>query len=184
MLKSLTNRQRSTPRQVRPLLKPVQLKPDQDRPSLEMIRIPVFRVHYQALERFITAVYRSCEVDFLDAAGAVPGMIPEFDVTGKLPEGRDWEKRIDWIKSGGRISRYASLVLELLVFEKYIPAGKYIIDTKAAPDPTEVYKQLITTHLDPLHPQCLAFKDRHANDVTFTKRAALVDAAVMESLSA
>jgi hypothetical protein len=184
MLTSLVNRQRSTPKQVRPLLKPAQLKPDQGRPTLEMIRVPVFRVHYQALERFISTVYRSREVDFLEAAGAVPGMVPEFDVTGKVPGGRDWDKRIDWIKSGGNVNRFGYLVLELLAFEKYIPPGKYIIDTKAAPDPTEVYKQLITTYLDPLHPQCLTFKDRHANDAQFTKRAALVDAAVMERLSA
>jgi hypothetical protein len=179
----LINRQPAA-KQPRPLRKPSPLKPDQERPTLEMIRIPIFRVHYKALEKFIAEVYRSCEVDFLAAADAVPGMVPEFDVTGKLPDGREWDKRIDWIKSGGRVSRYAYLILELLAFEKYIPIGKYVVDTKTVPDPTEVYKQILMEHRNPLHPTCMAFKQKHAGNAQFIQRAACVDAALMERTSA
>ncbi len=153
-------------------------------PMLEMVRIPMFRVHHEAIERFVKQVYRSSEVNFLEAAGITRGMVPEYLVDGRLPEGGHTRERVQYIKSGRAITKYAHLLLNVLAKDKWIPKGTYIVDTRKLPDVTEVYKELLRSTRSPQSEQCLAFKEKHKNDSVFVQRAALCDQAWNDRFSA
>ena len=51
------------------------------KPALPMIQLPVYRVKQRHLEAYLASVYRMDSFDFLLAAGATPGMCPEYLVT-------------------------------------------------------------------------------------------------------
>jgi hypothetical protein len=56
----------------------------------------------------------------------------------------------------------------------FIPAGKYVIDTKARPSPISVYTELLNQLGDPDHPECVAFRKKH-RDPRFQQRAKTLD---------
>jgi hypothetical protein len=104
--------------------KPHQM-PTNPKPKLMAAIVPVFRVKYQELERFIERVF-GFEFDLLFATGCINGVCPEYQVHGAGPQ----------ITSGqatdlrrGRRSRNLPLILEVLAADGYIPTGRYIIDT-------------------------------------------------------
>lgn len=153
-------------------------------PVLEMIRIPMFRVHHTAIEQFVKQIYKTSEVNFLTAAGVTPGMVPEYFVNGKLPEGAATMRRVAHIKSGRPVSKHAHLLLNLLGKDGWIPKGTYIVDTKELPDPTEVYKELLRTTRNPQGDLCLKFKDKHKSNAEFVRRSGLCDQAWIDRFSA
>ena len=59
------------------------------RPVLEMVQLPIFRVHYRRLEEYLARVYRMEGFDFLLASGAAPGLVPEYAVSPVLPPAED-----------------------------------------------------------------------------------------------
>ena len=58
------------------------------RPVLEMVQLPIFRVHYRRLEEYLAKVYRMEDFDFLRATGAGPGLVPEYAVSPALRRAR------------------------------------------------------------------------------------------------
>lgn len=99
------------------------------KPKMEMVQLPIFRVHYRRLEEYLAAVYRIEGFDFLLASGAVPGLVPEYAVSPTLPPSEDARRRADAIRAGRR-TRDVALILNVLCLDGFIPAGKYIIDTR------------------------------------------------------
>jgi hypothetical protein len=70
--------------------------------------------------------------NFLLASGTVPGLVPEYAVSPTLPPSEDARRRADAIRAGRR-TRDVALILNVLCLDGYIPAGKYIIDTRPEP---------------------------------------------------
>ena len=50
-----------------------------------MVQLPIYRVKQRHLEAYLAKVYRMDDFDFLLAAGATPGMCPEYLVSPALP---------------------------------------------------------------------------------------------------
>ncbi len=100
--------------------------PTDPKPKLPAQIIPVFRVRYRDLEDYIQRVF-GFDFDILFATGCTNGMCPEYQLTGQgtITMGR----QANDIRQGRR-TRSLQLILEVLVADKYIPAGRYIIDTK------------------------------------------------------
>jgi hypothetical protein len=116
--------------------KPPPKPPGGPKPVLEMVQLPIFRVHYRRLEEYLAKVYRMEGFDFLLASGAVPGLIPEYAVSPTLPPAQDAHDRADAIRSGRR-TRDVALILNVLCRDGFIPAGRYIIDTRPKPSPID-----------------------------------------------
>lgn len=98
----------------------------ENKPKLPIKQVPVFRVHYQDLEKFINAVF-GFEFDFLFAAGVTNKTGVEYTVTGELPT-PSWEQKAAELRQGRR-SRSIPLILAVLARDQYIPAGYYTIVT-------------------------------------------------------
>lgn len=120
---------RSRPR-VEPVLKPLPVP--NPKPTLEMTRLPVFRVKQKHLEAYIATIYRF-EFDFLIATGQVAGMMIEYKVDGSIPS-EAWTQRAHELRCGKR-TRDMNLILNVLAHDEFIPKGKYVIDTTAPPKP-------------------------------------------------
>ncbi len=116
------------------------------KPRLEMVQLPIFRVHYRRLEDYLVTVYHMTEFDFLKASGAGPGLVPEYGVSAVLPPAQDAQRRADAIRAGRR-TQDVPLILTTLCIDGYIPPGKYIIDTRPEPPPIDVLQ------VDPRQPQ-------------------------------
>lgn len=151
------------------------------RPVLEMTQLPIFRVHYRRLEEYLEKVYRMEGFDFLLASGAVPGLVPEYAVSRTLPPSEDARRRADAIRTGRR-TQNVGLILNVLCLDGFIPAGKYIIDTRPETQPIEHYKALLRKTGNPLSADCIAFRDAHRQDRAFTRLAAEIDTAVLDAL--
>jgi hypothetical protein len=151
------------------------------RPVLEMTQLPIFRVHYRRLEEYLAKVYRMEGFDFLFASGAVPALVPEYAVSPTLPPAEDARRQADAIRDGRR-SRDVALILNVLCQDGYIPAGKYIIDTRPEPSPIDQYRALLRKTGNPLSAECVAFRDAHRQDRVFTRIAAEIDTAVLKAL--
>ena len=149
-----------------------------EKPRLKAKVIPVFRVHYQDLEEYIQQVF-GFEFDFLFATGFVNGMCPEYQVTGSIPP--IMENQVQDLRQGRR-TKNVMLIVNVLVRDGYIPAGKYIIDTHKRPDPTNVYHSLLLQTRDPLAPECLQFKEEHKGDLQLMDRVKTMDEAAIEQL--
>jgi hypothetical protein len=141
-----------------------------------MIHLPIFRVKQRKLEEYVTLVYRMRDFDFLKATGYTPGMIPEYQVTGTLPESYFARRQVDAIRRGDRV-RDIPLILNTLAADGHIPPGKYLIDTHPEPPPIDLYTFLLRSTEDPLHPDCLAFKEEHKADRTFMEQSIHLDRA-------
>lgn len=113
---------RNRPRPVKPPRK----MPTNPKPTLEMLQMPVFRVHRNALESYITKVF-GFEFDFCLAAGVTEGMCVEYAVDGVLPS-VEWERRAGELRSGRR-TREVRLILNTLAHDRYIPKGHYTVST-------------------------------------------------------
>jgi hypothetical protein len=145
-----------------------------------MIQLPVYRVKQRHLEAYLASVYRMDSFDFLLAAGATPGMCPEYLVTPVLPPATSARQEADRIRQGHR-SRNLPLILNVLCVDGFIPAGRYTIDTHPEPPPGQVYRELLIETADPNHLRCTAFKREHRSNRAFTQLAARMDQAVMEA---
>jgi hypothetical protein len=150
------------------------------RPILPMIQLPIYRVKQRHLEAYLAKVYRMDGFDFLLAAGATPGMCPEYLVNPALPPALSARLEADRIRQGRR-SRNVALLLNVLCLDGYIPAGRYTIDTHPEPPPGQVYRALLIETGDPNHPRCAAFKREHRGNRAFTQLAAQMDSAVLEA---
>ena len=70
------------------------------RPVLEMVQLPIFRVHYRRLEEYLAKVYRMEDFDFLRATGPGPGLVPEYAVSPALPPRLDAARQAEAIRAG------------------------------------------------------------------------------------
>jgi hypothetical protein len=130
------------------------------KPILEMVQLPIFRVRYRRLEEYLANVYGMEGFDFLSASGAVPGLVPEYAVCPLLPPSENARRRADAIRAGRR-TRDVALILNVLCLDGFIPAGKYIIDTRPEMPPIEHYKVLLRKTGNPLSAECVTFRDAH-----------------------
>lgn len=151
------------------------------KPVLEMVRLPIFRVHYRRLEEYLVKVYRMEGFDFLLASGAAPGLVPEYGVNAVLPPSEDARRRADAIRAGRR-SRDVLLILNVLCLDGFIPAGKYIIDTRAEPAIIDQYRALLRQTGTPESKECVTFRRAHRDHKTFIRLAAEIDMAVLNAL--
>ena len=150
------------------------------KPVLPMVQLAIFRVHYRRLEEYLAKVYRMEDFDFLRATGAGPGLVPEYAVSPALPPALDAARQAEAIRAGRR-TQNVSLILNVLCIDGYIPAGKYIIDTRPEPSPAQVYQTLLIETGDPNHLRCVAFKREHHHERAFAQLAAQMDKAVLEA---
>lgn len=139
----------------------------------------VCRVHFRALEAYLEKVYRIRDYNVCMASGAKGEMIPEYDVSDKLPPAPNIRQQVDNIRRGRR-TRNLGLILNVLCMEGFIPAGKYVIDTREDLHPIVRYTELLNDTHDPLDPRCLALKEQHQHDREFMKRAKLLDKLTVE----
>ena len=72
-------------------------------------------------------------------------------------------------------------VAGVLCLDGYIPAGKYIIDTRPETPLSQVYRALLMKMGDPNHPRCAAFKREHHANRAFMQLAVQMDKAVAEA---
>ena len=149
------------------------------KPTLPMTQLPIFRVHYQALEEYVARVYHMMEYNFIWATGAIAGMTPEYVVGTQLPPAHDANQRAADIRLGHR-TQNVGLILTVLCIDGFIPAGTYIIDTRTPTPPIDVYRALLEETRDVCDPQCIAYRSRHNSDPEFKKRAALLDHAILD----
>jgi hypothetical protein len=150
------------------------------KPTLQMTQLPVYRVKQRHLEAYLAKVYRMDGFDFLLAAGATPGMCPEYRVSPALPPAWSAQQEADRIRRGHPL-RNVGLILNVLCLDGCIPAGQYTIDTHPEPPPGQVYRALLMKTADPKHPDCVGFKRAHRQDKPFTQLAAQMDKAVWEA---
>lgn len=151
------------------------------RPMLEMVQLPIFRVHYRRLEEYLAMVYRMEDFDFLLASGAAPGLVPEYAVNGALPPSDDARRRADAIRAGRR-TRDVSLILNVLCLDALIPAGKYIIDTRPEPAILDQYRAVLRQTGTPESEECRDFRHAHQGDKTFMRLAAEIDTQMLAVL--
>lgn len=177
MLNPIVQRTPAPPKPRRNLLE--QLGP---KPVLEMERVPHFRVFYGTLERYIETVFRLKDFDFFIATGCKPGECPEYVVDGKLPS-VTWVQRANELRTGKR-TRSIPLILAVLAADKYIPTGLYVINTHMPPDPVGVYTLILEQTRNPLHPDAIAYKEKHRGNETFMTRAAILEQTLLERLAA
>jgi len=73
-------------------------------------------------------------------------------------------------------------VLTVLWADGYIPAGRYLIETRPETPPVEHYKALLRKSGGPLSAECIAFRDARRQDRAFTRLAAEIDTAALNAL--
>ena len=161
--------------------KPPAKPPAGPKPILEMVQLPIFRVHYRRLEEYLVKVYRMEGFDFLLASGAAPGLVPEYAVNGALPPSDDARRRADAIRAGRR-TRDVALILNVLCLDGCIPAGKYIIDTRPEPAVPDQYRLLLRQTGTPESEECRAFRHAHQDDKAFIRLAAEIDTQMLAAL--
>jgi hypothetical protein len=159
--------------------KPVWRMPTDPKPVLKASLIPVFRVHYEDVEAYIKLVF-GFEYDLLMATGCKGGAIPEFHVTGHL-ENDAHRRQAMSLRNGQRVKSLA-LILNVLAADEYIRRGKYIVDTRGKPEPTQAYRNLLEAGFAPDSRECMAFKTEHGQNMTFMERAVILDAAALEQM--
>jgi hypothetical protein len=160
---------------------PAETPPAGPKPKLEMVQLPIFRVHYRRLEKYLGTVYHMEGFDFLRATGAGPGLVPEYVVSPTLPPSYDAIRQAEAIRAGRR-TQNVPLILTTLCIDGFIPAGKYIIDTRPEPAPIEQYRTLLRTTGTPESKECIAFRQSHRSDKAFIRLAAEIDNQVLAVL--
>lgn len=158
--------------------KPPHRMPIDPKPTLELFRLPYYRVHYKALEAYVKTVF-GFDFDFLFAASTSQGIAVDYTVNGQL-DSIAWERRAGDLRRGQR-TRDVVLILNVLAHDGYIPRGQYTISTRKLPDPTNEYRALLQRIGDPQAPECIRFKQQHKSDKTFVGRAAILDKTFAEA---
>lgn len=149
-------------------------------PKLEIVDDPPFRrVHYRALEVYLAKVYRLTRFNVLKTAGVSHGIYPEYHIGTEIPP--HLQAAADQIRTGAHCHNLG-LVLTVLCADHYIPADQYIIDTRRKEDPIKAYKRLLQQTLNPIHPDCVRFKEKHRSIPRFRKRARIIDRSLVEWL--
>lgn len=161
--------------------KPPAPTPAGPKPKLDMVQLPIFRVHYRKLEAYLCQVFHFDGFDFLRASGACPGLVPEYMIGPNLPPSGDAQHRASAIRAGRR-THDVGLILTVLCADGYIPAGKYIIDTKPETPPLEQYKALLRRTRTPESEECRKFRAAHRHDKHFTRVVAEIDTQVLAAL--
>lgn len=151
------------------------------KPQLPMMVSKEFRVHYLDLQAYLAKVLRMDDYDLLRATGITHGLFPEYLVTGLMPPASNIGQQTDNIRRGRR-TRDLGLVLNVLCLDGFIPRGKYVIDTTVVPVPIIVYTSLMNRHLNPNHPECVAFKKKHRSQ-EFQRRAKILDKLTLEHMA-
>jgi hypothetical protein len=165
-------------RRDKPPLRPQVWPAGTPKPKLPAIQLPIYQVHYRALEMFLDKVYRMRDYDFRRATGAQPGMTPEYRVQAALPQAGDADEQADRIRCGRRTTSVA-LILNVLCIDGFIPAGTYRFDMREKPSAIHTYRALLEKRRNPFDPECVRFREAHT-DITFVKQAAILDDAVLE----
>ena len=150
------------------------------KPVLPMVQLPIYRVKQRHLEAYLAKVYRMDDFDFLLAAGATPGMCPEYLVSPALPPACGAQQEADRIRRGHR-SRNVALILNVLCLDGYIPAGRYTIDTHPEPPPGQVYRALLIEDRRSQPPPVRGLQTGAPPASAFTQLAAQMDKAVLEA---
>lgn len=132
-----------------------------------------FRVHYLDLKAYLAKVYRMKDYDVLRSMGITSGLFPEYFINGEMPDTPNLNQQMDNVRRGRR-TRNLPLILNMLCQDGFIPAGKYVIDTRPPVDPYIEYSKLLEKLQDPDHPDCVAFKKVHP-DPTFNTKAGHLD---------
>jgi len=133
---------------------------------------PICRVHYQDLEAYLTQIYHFGSFNILKAAGVVNEIFPEYRIRGVIPPHlQDKAKRI----RAGHAGRDLNLILAVLCSDGHIPAGHYVLDTHKRPKPIKIYEILLRRTLNPRHPECVRFRERHRGDRHFCKKVRIID---------
>lgn len=130
-------------------------RPNKNKATLDIYRVPVFRIHYQKLEAFIQQEY-GFEFDFLLLSGVTEGICPEYAVTGKL-DTVDWQRRAQDLRAGKR-TRSTLLILNTLAHDGRIPRGHYTVSTHEQQTPADRYREILRRTGDTTHPDCVGFK--------------------------
>lgn len=153
------------------------------RPVLKMALDPVWKVHYKDLEAYVAKVYGLKYFDFKFAVGLkVEGSQVDYGIIqGQIPETDGYIRQIGDIRLGQK-TRNVPLLLNLLVKDGYIPAGRYLILTNPVAVPSEIYRTMLMQTRDPLHPDCLAFKEQFLEDRAITELCGKLDNAMIERL--
>lgn len=159
--------------------KPAHRMPTQPKPTLEIQRLPIFRVHYKALEAYVQKVF-GFEFDFLFAARVTEGCAVDYDVLRRLPDTIAWDRKAADLRRGQR-TKEVQLILGVLAADGYIPAGRYTVSTHKLPDPVAVYSDLLRRTGDPQAAECITYKTAHKGNKAFTERAAILDKAFVEA---
>jgi len=163
------------------LTPPAPTLPPGPKPKLEMTQLPIFRVHYRRLEEYLKTVYHMEGFDFLRATGAGQGLVPEYTVSSILPPAYDAPQQADAIRAGRR-TQNVGLILTVLCLDKFIPAGRYIIDTRSEPSSLNQYRTLLQRTGTPKSRECAAFRQTHQQDRNFIRQAAKIDTQMLEVL--
>lgn len=148
-------------------------------PKLQITHTPPFhRIYYRDLETYLAQVYRVNGFNVLKAAGVTHNIYPEYLIQGVIP--KQLRQEAARIRVGAKSSLI--LTLETLCVDGHIPPGHYIIDTYRETPPLDIYKRLLQRHLDPMHPECIHFKERHLGNSHFRKLARVIDLSLVEWL--
>jgi hypothetical protein len=107
--------------------------------------------------------------------------VPEYAVRPALPSALDAARQADAIRAGRR-TQNVGLILNVLCIDGYIPAGKYIIDTRPEPAIIEQYRSVLRQTGTPDSEECRAFRRAHQGDKTFIRTAAEIDTHVLAVL--
>jgi hypothetical protein len=152
------------------------------KPTLQVMHLPFYRVKMSHLEMFLAKVYHLDDFSFLIATGVTPGVCPEYTVQPALPNTWNAREVADKIRKGRRTNNMA-LIFNMLCLDGYIPAGHYVVDTKPEPPPIQTYRDLLMRTENPDHQACVAFKQEHSRDKEFKRMAGYLDQAAREQLT-
>lgn len=151
------------------------------KPKLKMVQLPIYRVHYRRLEDFLAQVYRMEDFDFRRATGSGPNMVPEYTVSPTLPPALSAQQQADAIRAGHRTTN-VGLILNVLCLDDYIPAGRYIIDTRTEPSLLDQYRALLQKTGTPESAECAAFRRAHQHKRDFIRRVTEIDTQILAVL--
>jgi hypothetical protein len=146
-----------------------------------MTQLPIFRVHIKKLENYFCHVFGWEDFDFNMATEGTPGLIPEYIVNPNLPGCGDIDRQANAIRNGRR-SRNVLLILTILCADGFIPAGKYLIDTKPEPPLLETYKTLLQQTGTPESKECSTFRATHNNNKELRRIISEIDTQVLQAL--
>lgn len=145
-----------------------------DKPKLEMVQIPVFRVHYQEFERYVEKVF-GYEYDYMQASRSPVKSGVDYKISGKFTTVA-WDRRAEQLRKGRR-ERDPELILNVLAADGFIPAGFYTISTHPMPSPTNIYAVLLKRTGNPESPECSGFRAKHRGNQSVLEKLAQIDAA-------